>query len=230
MDGLALGRVIRDEPTLAATQLIMLTAFDEKEQGHMALKIGYAAYLTKPVRQARLRESIVRALGDARQAATKQQSAPAASAPALPTPLLAATPPQPPTTSAPILLVEDQLANQAVALQQLAKLGYRADLAQNGLEAIERLIRPDHCYQLVLMDCQMPQLDGLEATRRIRAREETVGSHIPIIAMTAQALKGDQERCMAAGMDDYLSKPVRLNDLNQVLMRWLPPQKQSSPP
>lgn len=231
MDGLALGRVIRDEPILAGTQLIMLTAFDEKEQGRIALEVGYAAYLTKPVRQARLRESIIRALVEARRVTateTEQPGALVASPPAVSAPPPVPTRTQPQATSAPILLVEDQVANQAVAIQQLAKLGYVADLAQNGLEALERLAHPDHRYQLVLMDCQMPQLDGLEATRRIRAREEAVGSHIPIIAMTAQALKGDQERCIAAGMDDYLSKPVRLNDLSQVLIRWLPTEAESS--
>ena len=122
---------------------------------------------------------------------------------------------------AAILLVEDQAANQAVVLQQLAKLGYTADLAQNGLEAVECLTQTPHGYHLVLMDCQMPVLDGFEATRRIREYEQRHGDHLTIIALTAQAMKGDQERCLAAGMDDYLTKPMRLNDLRQALTRWL---------
>lgn len=229
MNGLALGQVIRDEPTLAATQLIMLTAFDDKEQGRAAHALGYAAYLTKPVRQARLREAISQALANA---PTHKAEAP----PPLPHP-----PTRPPDVVAPplptgthkqvaaltILLVEDQAANQAVALQQLAKLGYTADIAENGREAIERLNQPHHPYRLILMDCQMPQMDGFEATQQIRAQEQSRGEHIPIIAMTAQAMKGDQERCLAAGMDDYLSKPVRLADLSRALARWLTDQEQT---
>ena len=105
--------------------------------------------------------------------------------------------------------------------QQLARLGYQATLAMHGREALEKLALPNHGYELVLMDCQMPQMDGFEATRRIREREQVHGGHIPIIAMTAQALKGDRERCIAAGMDDYVSKPVGMAALSQVLTRWL---------
>ncbi|MBX3012552.1 MAG: response regulator [Caldilineaceae bacterium] len=232
MDGLALGQVIHDEPSLTTTQLIMLTAFDEKEQGRRALDLGYAAYLTKPVRQARLLAGVQEIL-----AGKRLPTPPQLPTPPLPlTPTLAPTPiTTTPTTAlptaapdvaraapAPILLVEDQAANQAVALQQLAKLGYKADLARNGVEAIERLTATDYGYQLILLDCQMPQMDGFAVTRYIRQQEEERGTHLPIIAMTAQAMKGDQERCLAAGMDDYLSKPVRLADLGKTLARWLP--------
>ncbi|MCX6044255.1 MAG: response regulator, partial [Chloroflexi bacterium] len=93
--------------------------------------------------------------------------------------------------------------------------------ARHGREALERLAQPHHNYQLVLMDCQMPEMDGFETTRCIRQREQVEGGHISIIAMTAQAMKGDRERCLAAGMDDYVSKPVRMADLSQVLVRWL---------
>ncbi len=220
MDGLALGQTVRNEPSLAATRLIMLTAFDEKEQGRAALQAGYDDYLTKPVRQNRLRESLLRALSDRpaimmTAGATSDAPTPVVTAP-LPTSAksLLATP--------LILLVEDQVANQTLAIEQLARLGFTADLAQNGLEALARLAQPDHSYELVLMDCQMPEMDGFETTQHLRAREQTTGGHLPIIAMTAQAMKGDQERCFAAGMDDYLSKPVRLADLRQTLARWLP--------
>ena len=122
---------------------------------------------------------------------------------------------------ATILLVEDNPSNQAVGIQQLAKLGHRADVATTGQEAIDRLSRPDHGYLLVLMDCQMPVMDGFQATRAIRALERVSGGHVPVIAMTAQAMKGDRERCIAAGMDDYLSKPVHLDDLRSTINRWL---------
>jgi len=227
MDGLTLGQVISNEPTLVTTRLIMLTAFDEQAQGRRALEVGYAAYLTKPVRQARLYESIAAALThlQTNEIPCTQPSTPVLPTPAQPkaAPAISVAPVGAMTlsTAPTILLVEDQAANQAVALQQLAKLGYNAELAQNGLEAVERVTRQCHSYQMILMDCQMPQLDGFEATRQIRLHEESHGGHIPIIAMTAQAMKGDQERCLAAGMDDYLTKPVRLHDLNQTLTRWL---------
>ncbi|MEZ4728237.1 MAG: response regulator [Caldilineaceae bacterium] len=234
MDGLTLGQVIKNEPTLATTRLLMLTAFDEKEQGRRALEMGYAAYLTKPVRQARLQETIATLFTSTEPTEQEQEQphTPALAGPGQPAILLPVAASRVITAQQPsaptILLVEDQTANQAVALRQLAKLGYPAELAQNGLEAVERLTQQHHCYQAVLMDCQMPQLDGFEATRQIRQHEQSHGGHIPIIAMTAQAMKGDQERCLAAGMDDYLTKPVRLHDLNQTLTRWLPTVQRSS--
>lgn len=220
MDGLALGQVISNEPALQKTHLIMLTAFDEKEQGRRALAMGYAAYLTKPVRQAHLRESITAVL---KRTGGAESQPVQARPPRLSNAILPATPHDAAACQpATILLVEDQVANQAVVLRQLTKLGYTADLVQNGLEAVERLTQTPHSYRLVLMDCQMPLLDGFEATRRIRTYEQQQGGHITIVALTAQAMKGDQERCMATGMDDYLTKPMRLNDLKQTLTRWLP--------
>ena len=116
-----------------------------------------------------------------------------------------------------ILVVEDNIANQMVAVLLLKKLGYDADVAANGLEAIEAVERS--CYHAVLMDCQMPEMDGFEATRRLREREQGQGKHLPIIAMTANAMKGDRELCLEAGMDDYVPKPVDENDLRAVLDR-----------
>ena len=237
MDGSVLGITIRDEPNLAATQLIMLTAFDEKGQGQRALELGYAAYLTKPVRQARLLETIMDVLAAAPPQAPTQispsgpdtraaQSSPAS----FPTSINATSDPSAPAVDAAlILVVEDNPANQLVMRQQLAKLGYPMDLAKHGGEALALLERPNHGYQLVLMDCQMPQIDGFEATQHIRAYEQTYGGHLTIIAMTAQAMKGDRERCIAAGMDDYISKPVRMADLSQVLARWLKIDKPIEP-
>jgi CheY-like chemotaxis protein len=120
-----------------------------------------------------------------------------------------------------ILLVEDNLTNQKVALHQLARLGYIAHVASNGQEALNALAL--HDYALVLMDCQMPLLDGFEATRRIRAAESETGSHQIVVAMTANGAEGDRERCLAAGMDDYLPKPITREMLAELLQRWLPP-------
>src|SRR5207237_592856 len=119
-----------------------------------------------------------------------------------------------------VLVAEDNAVNQRVAQRMLEKLGCRVDLAANGSEALQMLqILP---YDLVFMDCQMPELDGYEATREIRTREAAIGggTRTPVIAMTANTMRGDRERCLEAGMDDYVPKPVRLEDLRAALDRW----------
>ena len=121
-----------------------------------------------------------------------------------------------------VLLVDDNENNRITATHQLARLGYRAAVATNGQEAVEALADAGHPYDVVLMDCQMPEMDGFTATRAIREREQAEGRHVPIVAVTANAMQGDRERCLAAGMDDYLSKPVRLEPLRTILERWAP--------
>jgi CheY-like chemotaxis protein/HPt (histidine-containing phosphotransfer) domain-containing protein len=124
-----------------------------------------------------------------------------------------------------ILIAEDNPANQKMVLYQLEKLGYTGHAVANGLEAIRALAtipQNSRGYDLVLMDCQMPEMDGFETTRRIRVNEAENGQHIPIVAMTANAMQGDREACLESGMDDYVAKPVTLNSLQQVLDRYMP--------
>ncbi len=119
-----------------------------------------------------------------------------------------------------VLLAEDYEANRRVAVHMLDRLGFGVDVACNGIEALECLAQG--AYDAVLMDCQMPELDGFEATRRVREIERGSERHIPILAMTAHALAGDRERCLAAGMDDYLAKPIKLKALEDLLALWVP--------
>jgi CheY-like chemotaxis protein len=121
-------------------------------------------------------------------------------------------------TIAELLLVEDNLVNQKVALAQLKRMGYGVTTVMNGREAVEAV--QQHTYAAVLMDCQMPEMDGFEATRLIRTLQGCIGRRIPIIAMTANAMNGDREACLAAGMDDYIPKPIRTEELQRVLKKW----------
>ena len=125
--------------------------------------------------------------------------------------------------NAHILLVEDNLINQIIALDMLELFGCEVDIAENGEQALEKLQQID--YALVLMDCQMPVKDGFETTREIRLQEKSSQQHIPIIAMTANARTRDREQCLAAGMDDFISKPFDIDGLYTILQKWLPAEK-----
>ena len=208
MDGLALGRAIKDEPSLAGVRLVLLTSFGQRGHGAEASRIGIAAYLTKPVDEADLYDCLVEVMDETRRRR----------APHLVTrhSLRELRPP----VAARVLVAEDNEVNQKVAARILEKLGYRVEVAENGKEALEACARTR--YDAVLMDGQMPGMDGFEATRRIRERErEAGGPRLPIIAMTASAMKGDREKCLEAGMDDYVSKPVTPEALEAVLRRWV---------
>ncbi|WP_194714106.1 ATP-binding protein [Noviherbaspirillum soli] len=177
-------------------------------------KPAFHATLRRPLRQAAFHQALVFALEHRHYL---QQT------PSLPRPIANAPDTAPAGEGADrrVLLVEDNLTNQKVALHQLARLGYTVHVASNGQEALNAMAL--HDYALVLMDCQMPLMDGFEATRRIRAAESDTGSHQIVVAMTANATEGDRERCLAAGMDDYLPKPITRDMLTELLQRWLPP-------
>ncbi len=214
MDGFELARTIKSDPSIAAMHLVMLTSFGERGHGATAREAGVAAYLTKPVRQSQLFDCLVNVISAA--AGTEQDLTLSQPASELLTKHNLKEAKM--SSNKLILLAEDNIVNQKVAIRQLQKLGYRADTVANGREAIEALGRIH--YDLVLMDCQMPEMDGYEATAEIRRLEKGSSRRTVIIAMTAHALTGDREKCIAAGMDAYLSKPVKLDELAEALERW----------
>ncbi len=213
MDGFELTRRIKVDASIAAVQVVLMPSFGQRGDAQIAREIGVAAYLTKPVRQSQLYDCLVTVLD--RSVATALQPH------VIPQPKLVTrhTLKENETKARKLILIaEDNIVNQKIASRQLEKLGYRADMVANGLEALEALTRIP--YDLVLMDCQMPEMDGYEATTAIRLREGT-SKRTPIIAMTANAMEGDRERCLAAGMDGYVSKPVKLEELGAALNRFL---------
>ncbi len=209
-DGLEVAQAISDEPALAGLPRILLGPWGYLGLDAAAREAGIVACLTKPVRPTRLRAALARALG-ATPAESAEARAPVVAPPAAP----AVAP------GLRILVAEDNRVNQLVVVRMLEKAGHHADLAANGREALEALGRAD--YDLVLMDCQMPELDGFAASRAIRAEESGTGRRVPIVALTANAAQGDRERCLAAGMDDYLAKPITAERLRAALARWSPP-------
>jgi PAS domain S-box-containing protein len=212
LDGQELGRRIRASSELESTRLVMLTSLGSRS-GAMGLEQqGFCGQLSKPIRRATFRDCLARALGR-----EMRGNSMAAEDEDLVTPSSAVGSSD---GRIRILLAEDSPTNQVVALSILRKLGYRADAVANGREAIKAL--EEVPYNLVLMDCQMPEMDGYEATRCIRSRHGGVRNpEIPIIAMTAHSMKGDKEKCLAAGMNDYLSKPVHPEEMADALTRWL---------
>jgi CheY-like chemotaxis protein len=195
-DGAELGRIIVQDETLKTTRLILLTSSGQRGEGEMFADIGFAAYLLKPVTQRDLTECLVLALANSAHS-WHLQSQPMITRHALRA--------QRAQVRQRILLAEDNLVNQKVALRLLEKLDYRVDVVADGLAAVAAWQTGK--FDLIIMDCQMPQMDGYEATREIR-RLEGGRRRVPIVALTAHAMKGDEDKCRAAGMDDYLPKPI----------------------
>jgi PAS domain S-box-containing protein len=213
VDGMELGRRIKADAEIACTHLIMMTSVAQRGDPANLERIGFSAYLTKPVRQSQLRDCLSLVMCRPAHAPSGQ----AASGPIITRHTLA----EAAKHRVRILIVEDSVTNQQVALAILKRLGYRADVAANGLEAIQALKTVP--YDLVLMDCQMPTMDGYEASRLIRMKcSGVLNSEVPIIAMTANAMKGDREKCIQEGMSDYIAKPIKPNSLAEILEKWLP--------
>jgi two-component system, sensor histidine kinase and response regulator len=229
MDGMELASTIRADPSIASTKLILLTSIGLGGEAAQARKVGFSAYLTKPVRQSRLYDAIATTMMGAPpdQVETERRRGPEQGAPMVDRRSLeeAKARSRERLWRAHVLVAEDNQINQKVAVRMLERLGYRADVAANGLEALESLSRIR--YAAVLMDVQMPEMDGYEATSEIRRREEGEGRRTPIIAMTANAMQGDREKTLEAGMDDYVPKPVKPGELEAVLKRWVPGEETS---
>ncbi|MBS4097184.1 MAG: response regulator [Sulfuricella sp.] len=206
-NGLDLARAIRADRAFDATRMVLLTAFDQRYLANEATASGFSAYLTKPVRQSQLFDSIAPRLAE--QLPPASESAAPAGAPGFHEAL---------ESGRLLLLAEDNPVNQKVAQLHLNKLGYAVHIVNNGKEAVEAAATLP--YAAILMDCQMPVMDGFEATATIRKAEESGATRIPIIAMTANAMQGDRERCLAAGMDDYVSKPFTPAKLARTLSIW----------
>ena len=219
MDGIELAEKIKQNSQLKDTLLIMMFSFTQRGCDTRPGKIGFSGYLSKPLKSWQLEECLRKVLALPQGVSLKEQP------PTLLKPPEDVYPPR----KERILLVEDNAINQEVALIILEKFGYRADAAGTGLEALKALeLIP---YDLILMDVQMPEMDGFEATRQIRRKEgASKGARIPIIAMTAHALKGDQEKCLQAGMDDYLTKPIDQKALAEMLARWIAERRAISQP
>lgn len=247
-DGLQLARELQSHPTGSGIRLVVMTSMLQRGHAEQARQAGAMGYLPKPVRHDELRECLRTVLGLSQDQAPKDEQTRSVVPQLVTRHTVAETVPH-----SRILIVEDNIVNQRLVVRMVEKLGYKPDVVENGQEALTALAKGD--YAVILMDCQMPVMDGFEATRRIREREasgsvsgsvsqgpgpeshhsngsyETCHSkldtrrHIPIIAVTANAMQGDRERCLAAGMDDYLAKPIKLDELRNALTRWV-----SAPP
>ena len=202
MNGVELARTIQGDPSIKAPRMIMLTSLLLTDSTRAARETGILACLQKPVRRSELRKVIYRVLSKPTDEAVNPNRVPSRPAPRV---------------RGRALLVEDNPVNQVVAVSILRQLGFIVDCASNGVEAVRAAA--NDCYDVILMDCQMPEMDGFEATAAIRRADRAAGRTCgrPIIALTANAIQGDRERCIAAGMDDYIAKPFRKDQLARVL-------------
>ncbi|MGA2711960.1 MAG: response regulator [Bryobacteraceae bacterium] len=203
MNGIDVARIVRADSNIASTPLMMLTSYSERREAEAARDVGISIYLTKPARRHQLHRAIAAILKQSSEAAGNSLPARAAAL----------------RKGPKLLLVEDNVDNQKLTTRLLRKYGYDCDVAANGNQALAIISKCD--YPLVLMDCQMPEMDGFQATAAIREREGK-SRRTPIVAMTAHALPGDRERCLRAGMDDYIPKPVNEGLLLRTIERWVP--------
>lgn len=216
IDGLTLAGMIKQDPSLSGTRLILLSSIGIRGDGRKARETGISAYLTKPVRQSVLFDCIATVAGSTGLGAEESMV----------TRYTVAG--ERKKIEGRILLAEDNPVNQQVTVGMLMAIGCVVDISGNGQEALDAIARER--YDLVLMDCQMPVMDGYEATRILRDRErKSGGGHLAVVALTANALPGDSDRCLAAGMDDYLSKPFTIQKLQETIAKWVNPDGKPEP-
>jgi CheY-like chemotaxis protein len=224
LDGFEVAEKIRQDQALAGATIMMLTSSQRRSDTDRCRALGVSTFLVKPIRQSELRESIVRVLKEQPALAASTNGSASTNGRANGQPATAAAviglPVRPPADSGlRILLAEDNEVNRLLALHMLKRQGHSVVIAHDGQEAVDAVQREP--FDLVLMDVQMPVLGGFDATRQIREREASPAHHLPIIAMTAHALKGDREACLAAGMDDYIAKPLKMHELLGVINRTI---------
>ena len=210
-DGLETARAVKADEIIARTRLVLLCPLGKQPGAALIEEAGLAAYVTKPVKPSQLFDRLITVLGaeqDSKDAGEKQNGTPP------PAQQVAVDEKR---RQCRVLIAEDNIVNRKVALKILSKLGFTAETVDNGEEAVKALESTP--YDLVLMDCQMPKMDGYEATAEIR-RRETNGRRTPIIALTANAMQGDAEKCLQAGMDAYITKPVSPQALATALDHW----------
>jgi len=217
MDGAELARRIKSDDHLEETHLVLVTSHPRRGDAVRMSSLGFDAYLTKPVRHTVLRQTLATVIG--LESTGRRPEKPAL--------ITRHSISESARSRVRILLTEDNAVNQKLAARLLEKAGYKFDLATNGREALEALARRG--YSLVLMDCLMPEMDGYEATAEIRRREKDTGRHTPIVAMTAEAMKGSRQRCLDAGMDDYVSKPISQAALFETIDKHLQSEEQAEP-
>ena len=201
MDGFAVAEQIRNSYKQQGLKVILLTSASRPSDVARCRELGISDYLSKPIKQSELFDAIVTAMAEHGRKRERYESASA---------FIQAS-----ERSLRVLLAEDNPVNQTLAMRILEKLGHKVQVVNNGREALGRSQAEE--FDLILMDVQMPEMDGLEATTAIRAAEASTGKHVPIVAMTAHAMKGDREKCLSAGMDGYLSKPIRIDELKQAM-------------
>ncbi len=206
MDGFKFVEIIRQDPAALGIPVLLLSSIGQRGDGARCRELGISAYLTKPVKQSELHNAIRLVLGSKREDAASNSVITRYDLPLI-------------TTETRVLVAEDNLVNQKLAVRMLQKRGYVTALAGNGKEAVELWAREQ--FDIILMDVQMPEMNGFEATSSIRKREAEAGTHIPIVAMTANAMKGDREACLEAGMDGYVSKPIHAAELYAALDQLL---------
>ena len=218
LDGERLGQSIKSDPLLKETLLVMLVFIGQRGDARRVMESGFSAYLVEPVSPSQLFDALsmlwgAQAGGTAPELITRHTIAESRAIKAAPWKDKGRLSP------VSVLIVEDNLINQKMAVRMLEKMGYHVDVAANGLEAMKRV--KQSAYDLIFMDCQMPEMDGYEATAEIR-RHERDSQHTPIIAMTAHTMQGDREKCLRAGMDDYIAKPIKKESLTGIIQKWAP--------